>query len=926
MPDQNLTWRDGQIGDYQIPQDYDQPDPNSAVYLSSDEVQEEVKKRLNNNRAALAALYGIKERELDEFLAKPDPTSAREAFRDAFEAKMQTKAKGSETVESMPTVTLAEFLGDPELLDLYKAAVKEEMNSRNYKNAVFLNSIHHYAGDTLETPVLVPAGGASGVGKSFLKKTTMETVVAQSPKKRDAQNEVVRDGNDVVSVDNGIARSTLQVGKMVVQVAFSKNYKEISDYDDVNKELAESIGFDKKQIKVAASEAGLSLYEPVTHTKRGADTAIVRWAKQHDGYHPGKQKYDVVATNIIANEEVVRNQGVKRSQLQEAYPESEVKLNKRKLPAESKRYGRLILNLDQHIGRLKKESFLQGQKNSSQAANTFQKKGIPVINIDSTTRILVMFKQGKLEQVGPDEAELPGAFIIHKKVLEEWRKTGQTGTTEAEVNEFAKKIALGSPIKVSNSVLETQALREAYAIFYKKYNRPDRELLSIENFNEFLRLTKIQSDSKDIEIDRNKLLAMLSVALLDKKIAESTCSKFLTSHFNFAKPIIRYPHRQLKWKKQCKKLLRIIVDLPLDMSMAEHLELSTLFEKMNSGDNKARRNFSYKLIDLVSDNLGKLYKKVPPGEVDAVCLKVAIDFLKNRKRPWLPFRRALTKGDEILINKLKQKLLAGQLDPSIVSIDKQKELGNMLSAAVELKKVNHESKIGSLFRRLGATRNNDTDEYESTILDTLGIPLKPVKPETPEMLEKPEKLQEPENLEPENLVSAAAPPPTVVTPAITSRTALPSDQVVVEVEKGAEKEKPTTLKEIQTTLALSRQRQVREDPNKLWVAQAHPGPPKYPQVHYTVEVDNAHQGALCYRAPLDQKGEMNREALKLACEDAVFLAKPGDILDLSQTPDSLRVEVETELKAAIARQNKTNLKIVFNKGPELTARTTLGSP
>ena len=119
----DLNWGESVIGDYQIPNDYSAPKPKAESYFAPDTVQDLVNSYLQNNREALCKLYGKKDQELDTFLDTPDPTTARLAFKTAFEAKMATKTQGN-----MSEVTLAQFLEDPLLLVQYNVPREFPLN------------------------------------------------------------------------------------------------------------------------------------------------------------------------------------------------------------------------------------------------------------------------------------------------------------------------------------------------------------------------------------------------------------------------------------------------------------------------------------------------------------------------------------------------------------------------------------------------------------------------------------------------------------------------------------------------------------------------------------------------------------------------------------------------------------------------------
>lgn len=546
-------WRGKRVGQYGLSQkngEYVQGGTKNL--LTTDAVQSRVNQYLNYpaNKKALAALYGKSEEELEAFLEVSDSLQARAKFQRAFEQKLKTIPHKYPVKGIMPSIKMEEFLGK-DLLKLYKYAVQEEVSSKNYKNAVFLKSMSFYDGKTLEAPVYIAAGGPSGAGKSFLKKPSVKEAVQYLAKKRDAQGEAIREGNYVVSIDNGIARETLQTGKMLLEYAFSKGYKEIEDYNNVTKAQA------KIQIKAAAQVVGLNMYKPKTYPKFHAYKTVLEMANTHDGYHQGHVRYDVVATNITANKEVVRHQGMTRSQLQEPFSEEEIDLNHPKMPAESKRYGQLVLDMDQKVGCLKNTSFHTGQNKSHNAAEEFRKSGIPVIEVDSTNRILVTFDpQSKAHQLTQVDNKIAGSshvFITTQEAFEEWNCKSRLEGGKEKFREFEEDFLQNTPltprIKMDKPTQEIHAIQEAYVELYKKTHkrRLNVNLLPIEQFNEFLRLAGISSDNSLDQDTRKKLLCFLMSDTIGLVIK---CNVFDRKFFDFEHLLNHDSESELKNNKK----------------------------------------------------------------------------------------------------------------------------------------------------------------------------------------------------------------------------------------------------------------------------------------------------------------------------------------------------------------------------------------
>jgi hypothetical protein len=134
------------------------------------------------------------------------------------------------------TIKMEEFLGKKGL-ELYKLALEEEMNSKKYMNAVYLNSTKFYSGDVWDQRFGLVTGGPSGSGKSYATEMVVEKAKLFLPvKRRDAENS--EPGNYVVTVDGGLAREVSQMRKLVIVAATHQyGYTGLSDLHKQSKAL-----------------------------------------------------------------------------------------------------------------------------------------------------------------------------------------------------------------------------------------------------------------------------------------------------------------------------------------------------------------------------------------------------------------------------------------------------------------------------------------------------------------------------------------------------------------------------------------------------------------------------------------------------------------------------------------------------------------
>lgn len=130
------------------------------------------------------------------------------------------------------TISCINFLGATGL-KLYRLALEEELYSKEYRDAVFQASTHHYAGEKWNTRPVVIVAGPSGAGKSTAADAAVQKASDEYLDKDYADNS----GNDVLFVDGGVGREVSQMRKLIIQAANNKGYVGISDLQNKNKIL-----------------------------------------------------------------------------------------------------------------------------------------------------------------------------------------------------------------------------------------------------------------------------------------------------------------------------------------------------------------------------------------------------------------------------------------------------------------------------------------------------------------------------------------------------------------------------------------------------------------------------------------------------------------------------------------------------------------
>ena len=141
------------------------------------------------------------------------------------------------------TISMKALLGE-EGVKLYKLALEEEMNSKEFRYAVAEASTTHYEGPKWkkERPVVIVAG-PSGCGKSHAAQNAIKTANRFLP--TDDQD---MSGNKVISADGGIVREVSQMRKLLVQVALNQGFTGVEDLHSKSKVLEKT----KRYVQAAA--------------------------------------------------------------------------------------------------------------------------------------------------------------------------------------------------------------------------------------------------------------------------------------------------------------------------------------------------------------------------------------------------------------------------------------------------------------------------------------------------------------------------------------------------------------------------------------------------------------------------------------------------------------------------------------------------
>lgn len=306
-------------------------------------------KALLKSQASRDALYE------GTFPEGEEPKVARQAFLE-FLALHERNIRG---VIGHEPPKLEQLLG-PEGVRLYKAAVEEEVKSRHYRDAVFLKSTKHYTGAKWDKKMVLWVGGPSAAGKTFGSQTAVEAMAGYMPKSDQDQS-----GNDVVSVDGGIDREVSQMRQLVLAVTLAKGYRGIYDLHENTKLNV------KKHVKNAALlDDELSLVIPETFVEsmllnRFNKEGAYKINEMRDFHNDVRilQAFSEVVPEAGQEDRFktsVKHSGTTRAWLDEheAFDASDIYMNNRNLPCESKAYGKKGFNLGRYASKIARENFV----------------------------------------------------------------------------------------------------------------------------------------------------------------------------------------------------------------------------------------------------------------------------------------------------------------------------------------------------------------------------------------------------------------------------------------------------------------------------------------------------------------------------------------------------------------------------------------
>ncbi|QLZ70197.1 hypothetical protein FOLKNPGA_03002 [Legionella sp. PC1000] len=271
--------------------------------------------------------------EEDSFLESTDPQFFRKKFIEYIQMYSFPEYDGDpETRTTHPeeaTISMSKFLG-VQGLELFQLALEEEMYSKEFREAVVIQSTSHFEGPKWEERPVVIVAGPSGSGKSYAAKAAVEKANQLLSVSSDLS------GNYVMAADGGIIREVSQMRKLAIQLANNQGFTGIKDLHDQCKILDK---VKKRMRKAAFLTPDLGVVIPETFSKwRDPRSNIQSLMKKIDMLDNTKQIFTRVEGHDPDNfRKVVAFMGSRRAWKTKDFDLQDFDLNKTGL-SESKEY------------------------------------------------------------------------------------------------------------------------------------------------------------------------------------------------------------------------------------------------------------------------------------------------------------------------------------------------------------------------------------------------------------------------------------------------------------------------------------------------------------------------------------------------------------------------------------------------------------
>ncbi|KTD39974.1 hypothetical protein Lpar_1291 [Legionella parisiensis] len=278
--------------------------------------------------------YKLTYKEEDSFFDSIDSQFFRKKFIEYIQTHPCPEYEGDPEVRAThpeeATTNMLKFLGK-QGLELFHLALEEEMYSKEFRDAVVIQSTSHFDGPKWEERPVVIVAGPSGSGKSYAAKAAVDKANQFL-----SVNSNDLSGNYVVAADGGVIREVSQMRKLVIQLANNQGYTGIKDLHDECK-ILEKV---KKRVRKAAFlTPDLGVVIPETFSQWNNPLSNIKGLmKKIELLENTKQIFTRVDGNDPDNfRKVVSFMGSRRAWKTKDFDPQDLDLNKKGL-AESKEY------------------------------------------------------------------------------------------------------------------------------------------------------------------------------------------------------------------------------------------------------------------------------------------------------------------------------------------------------------------------------------------------------------------------------------------------------------------------------------------------------------------------------------------------------------------------------------------------------------
>ncbi|KTD74506.1 hypothetical protein [Legionella tucsonensis] len=367
-------------------------------------------------------------KEESHFFDSIDPQFFRKKFIEYIQTHPFPEYEGDpETRATHPeeaTTDMLKFLGK-QGLELFHLALEEEVNSKEFRDAVVIKSTSHLDGPKWQERPVVIVAGPSASGKSYAAKAAMNK--ANQFLGADFHD---MSGNDVIAADGGIVREVSQMRKLVIQLANKQGYTGISDLYSKSNKLMDGI---KNRVREAAFlTPGVGVVIPETFTS---------WIVSNKGKdmlgkieHLSDTKH--IFTRVEGHErsnfkKVVAFMGSRRAWKTKDFIEQELDLNREGL-SESKAYN--------------SNAFFLGELGSKHAEAWFKKNSKDKLNMIITNDLILL--KPDPDQPGnwiAAEANDEGARLFSESAYKLWQKLPSKPDLIDYCNSVSRSLITTSP-------------------------------------------------------------------------------------------------------------------------------------------------------------------------------------------------------------------------------------------------------------------------------------------------------------------------------------------------------------------------------------------------------------------------------------------------------------------------------------------------